>query len=970
MIYFCSQKNRRALVLQHPTLNGIDYLEVATEGGNCGKQLVITLLKPGGNLAIGVSQVSITGGASSKAQAKVLSVDGPTDAAPRLITIELDHSGDFSTYTLSLTADPTTPDPPPGIDPQLAKVTFSFKAGCPAIGDCVPDTCCPPDDSPEPDINYLAKDFAGFRQVMLDRMAVLVPDWKETHESDVGIALIEALAYDADHLSYQQDAVGTEAYIGTARSRISLRRHARLVDYKVNEGSNARVWVYMECAKNADAVFIPAGTMVFPHVYGLPTLVAPQSPQAGMLLRGTLGFATMQDASLYKEQNQIIIYTWKDSNCCLAPGATEATLEGKLTTLHPGSVLIFEEVKGPKTGDSDDANPKNRWAVRLTGVRTTDHLGADLVDPLNGEPITQITWDPNDALPFPLCISSSTDGQHGSRPLNAVSVARGNIIPADHGIWRDQALDGTFALTNGLANVHGTGANFTSFLQVGQWLVFASDPTQTFYQISAIADDDHLTLSTTYAGLTTLSTSAAVVEDLGTVPDPPAGAVAENSCSCKELPNLPVPRPRYFPKLDKSPVTFAYPGIVLLNGFVSINNGSNIVLGTDTAFTTDLKAGQWIVFAADLTQTFYQVSAISSDFRLTLAVPYAGVTSPASRVTAASTIPASQFLAPSPSAARALPQLRVQDDQGQTWTVVDDLLSSNDSQRACVLEIERDGAAFLRFGDNEYGMAPEPGMDFHALYRAGNGAIGNIGQDSFGHVITTATGVASVRNPLPAAGGVDGETMDQIRRTAPFAFRTQLRAVTENDYGFQAEQDSVIREARGTLRWTGSWYTAFVSLDTAAESGPDTALVLATKKRLNLLRMMGVDLQVEGAIIVGLRIEMNICVAADYFQADVEAALLQLFTSGNRCSGQPGLLAPQNFTFGETIYTSPLISAAQSIQGVVSATMTVFQRMDNPSINGVAQGFLTMGRLEIARCDNDPNRIDHGIFVLHMDGGK
>jgi len=115
---------------------------------------------------------------------------------------------------------------------------------------------------------------------------------------------------------------------------------------------------------------------------------------------------------------------------------------------------------------------------------------------------------------------------------------------------------------------------------------------------------------------------------------------------------------------------------------------------------------------------------------------------------------------------------------------------------------------------------------------------------------------------------------------------------------------------------------------------------------------------------------MNICVAADYFQADVEAALLQLFTSGNRCSGQLGLLAPQNFTFGEIIYTSPLISAAQSVQGVVSATMTVFQRMDNPSINGVAQGFLTMGRLEIARCDNDPNRVDHGIFVLHMDGGK
>jgi hypothetical protein len=29
-----------------------------------------------------------------------------------------------------------------------------------------------------------------------------------------------------------------------------------------------------------------------------------------------------------------------------------------------------------------------------------------------------------------------------------------------------------------------------------------------------------------------------------------------------------------------------------------------------------------------------------------------------------------------------------------------------------------------------------------------------------------------------------------------------------------------------------------------------------------------------------------------------------------------------------------------------------------------------MHRTEIARCDNDPNRLDRGVFVLHMDGGK
>ena len=57
--------------------------------------------------------------------------------------------------------------------------------------------------------------------------------------------LVEALAYSADQLSYQQDAVATEAYLRTARKRISVRRHARLMDYFISEGCNARTWVHL-----------------------------------------------------------------------------------------------------------------------------------------------------------------------------------------------------------------------------------------------------------------------------------------------------------------------------------------------------------------------------------------------------------------------------------------------------------------------------------------------------------------------------------------------------------------------------------------------------------------------------------------------------------------------------------------------------------------------------------------------------
>lgn len=297
MIYFCSQKNRRALVLQNPNLNGIDYLEVV---GNtpCGKQLALTMLNDAHGLAFTPANFTITGGAP----VAVASVKQATAAEPLVILLDLDHTGDFSPYTLSLVARQDASGPPAGIDPQLSSVTFSFKAGCPTPADCVPDNCCPAPRQAPPDINYLAKDYDGFRQVMLDRMSALAPTWTETHAADLGVALVETLAYAADHLSYQQDAVSTEAYIGTARSRISLRRHAKLVDYKIGEGSNARTWAVVATAKNT--LTLPAGTLFYVRVPGLPAVAKAGDPVAQQLAKTSNPiFAGMEDVTLFAEQN-------------------------------------------------------------------------------------------------------------------------------------------------------------------------------------------------------------------------------------------------------------------------------------------------------------------------------------------------------------------------------------------------------------------------------------------------------------------------------------------------------------------------------------------------------------------------------------------------------------------------------------------------------------------------------------------
>ena len=149
-----------------------------------------------------------------------LEVHRHPDRRSDTMTLRLDRQGDFSTYTLRMVRrdrDDGPVRPHPAFDPRLDRLEFQFRLDCPNPLDCrTPEVCPPPPLQPQA-ISYLAKDYASFRQLLLDRLAVVMPDWTERHAPDLGIMLVELLAYLGDELSYFQDAVAAEAYLDTAR---------------------------------------------------------------------------------------------------------------------------------------------------------------------------------------------------------------------------------------------------------------------------------------------------------------------------------------------------------------------------------------------------------------------------------------------------------------------------------------------------------------------------------------------------------------------------------------------------------------------------------------------------------------------------------------------------------------------------------------------------------------------------------
>ena len=307
----------------------------------------------------------------------------------------------------------------------------------------------------------------------------------------------------------------------------------------------------------------------------------------------------------------------------------------------------------------------------------------------------------------------------------------------------------------------------------------------------------------------------------------------------------------------------------------------------------------------------------------------------------------------------------------ETWLPQPDLFASKPGDKHFVVECEYDGSATLRFGDDEHGMRPNNGTSFKASYRIGNGKAGNIGLESIAHIVSDYGQLVSASNLLPAQGGVDPETAEDIKRDAPEAFRIQERAVTPADYAEVTERHPSVQRAVATFRWTGSWYTVYLTVDRKSGGEVDKAYRQTIGNYVERYRMAGYDLEVNGPIYVPLLLDMTVCVKADYFRAHVRGALMRIFSHGWLPDGSPALFHPDNFTFGQSVYLSRLYAAAQTIQGVTSVTINTFQRLrEPPDPKPLADGVMTMGRLEIAQLDNNPNFPERGKFILTVGGGK
>ncbi len=687
----------------------------------------------------------------------------------------------------------------------------------------------------KPDIDYLAKDYLSFRQLMIDHLSVLAPNWQEESPADLGNVLLDLLAYAADYASYYQDAVASEAYLGTARLRHSVKRHARLLDYAMQEGCNARVWVHVRVK---DDINLRQGTKLFTQTPGMAPILdeGDEATWREVIASQSQIFETMHDCQLYQAHNELLVYavspienqsskTTQPAEGWLRKGSTMAFLTQQqvdksvgftadgVQQLVGGDVLIFEEVRDPSSGLAQRKDPKRRHAVRLTKV---------IRQQMGSNSCLEIEWAMADALPFDLFV-----GQDRRAPF---TVARGNIVLADHGRWVHHEQ---------LPAVPTSGLYRPALLVPG--LTHRAYYDHQIARSQAVGDTIH------------------------------------------QDPKWTLP---------------------ILRVFQSVKLPTQITLSPNALLPLRYRDG----------------------------------------------------VATNPDGSKT---------GRREWTLQRDLLNSTPFAPDYIVEMEEDRRAYLRFGFDGMGKAPARGDSFTADYRVGNGAIGNIGADTIGHIVVV-TGlkekIESVRNPLPAQGGSEPERLTEVRLYAPEAFQVESeRCVTEADYGLRAERFADVARAVARIRSIGSWQTVLIFVQRKENRPLDPHFRAELADSFDKYRYVGHDVAIRSPQFVPLEIVLRVYYQPGTQPGTLRQALKDRFSNGVRSNDELGFFHPDNLGFGQSVYQSQVVATAMTVPGVVRVKVTKFGRQGSAA--PVAE--IQLDALEIAEVENDSNK-QHGTIDFEI----
>lgn len=189
------------------------------------------------------------------------------------------------------------------------------------------------DEQKEALIDFTGSDFLSLRENIIEYIKAVYPlDYQNFQESDLGIMLIEMIAYMGAVISMKTDMLANECFIRTAKNKRNVKKLLELIGVKMKGplGATANASLTFEEAPGANLILSPSN-------------------------RTSTVLSTEDNASvsytLYKTDNGAIVNPGPDSNIELANNESEATAGKVWTNLIIQEGAYVRELGEFTTGD-------------------------------------------------------------------------------------------------------------------------------------------------------------------------------------------------------------------------------------------------------------------------------------------------------------------------------------------------------------------------------------------------------------------------------------------------------------------------------------------------------------------------------------------------------------------------------------------------------------------------------------------
>jgi hypothetical protein len=292
-----------------------------------------------------------------------------------------------------------------------------------------------------------------------------------------------------------------------------------------------------------------------------------------------------------------------------------------------------------------------------------------------------------------------------------------------------------------------------------------------------------------------------------------------------------------------------------------------------------------------------------------------------------------------PDARGAVPELEVRASD-VLWQRVDDFSDSGPEDRHYILQRDEEQVTQVLFGDGKKGAIPPAGRrNIRAEYRHKLGRIGNVEAGRLSRLGKAHPLIATVRNPVPVAGGTEPASLNQIRVESTKFIRTFDRAVSAPDYADLALLFPGVARSRATANPSTG-----VVLTVADADGQALVDMEPFRAFLDARRDRGIPLAFkdpeQAKIVVSVRVEFD----PAFFEFQIERGIREALTSTSETA--PGLFAFRRRAFGQPAFLSQVYEAVNDVEGVTFSEILVFDVL--PDTDGDSEADQTVSEVRDA----------------------